>query len=229
VHWRSALPGTLEEFLAPRKKKVRWQARKDLASLGETYGDTLEVRVFRRPSELHRLFRDSEVVHRKTYQSALGVGFSTGDLHRRLTELAMARGWFRGYVLYLRDRPAAFWHGNAFGGVFGIGATGFDPAYTEDRPGTYLLMKVIEDLCADPAVQTLDFGFGDADYKRHFGDESWVEEDVVVFEPRARPVALNLAGTALQGTTAAARAALEKVGGLARLRQRRRAQAGSRS
>jgi CelD/BcsL family acetyltransferase involved in cellulose biosynthesis len=224
VHWRSALPGTLEEFLAPRKKKVRWQARKDPASLGETYGDALEVRVFRRPSELHRLFRDSEVVHRKTYQSALGVGFSTGDLHRRLTELAMARGWFRGYVLYLGGQPVAFWHGNAYHGTFGLGATGYDPAYAGDRPGGFLLMRLIEDLCADDAIHTLDFGFGDATYKRQLGDESRLEEDVAVFAPTAKAVAVNLARTTLHSATGVARRALARSGRLARAKKRWRGQ-----
>ncbi|HXV56799.1 MAG TPA: GNAT family N-acetyltransferase, partial [Gaiellaceae bacterium] len=220
VHWRSAIPGTLDEFLAPRKKKVRWQARKDLASLGEKYGDELEVRVFLGPDELDRLFRDSEAIHRTTYQSALGVGFSTGELHRRLTELAMARGWFRGYVLYLRGKPVAFWHGNAYHGTFGLGATGYDPAYADDRPGGFLLMRLIEDLCADEAVHTLDFGFGDATYKRQLGDESRVEEDVAVFAPTAKAVAVNLARTTLHSVTGALAGALARSGRLARAKKR---------
>jgi CelD/BcsL family acetyltransferase involved in cellulose biosynthesis len=224
LHWQAQLPGSLDEYLAGRSRRRRESVRRYSRRLERTYGDDARVEVYRTRDGIDRLFADSALVHRETYQHVLGVGFSEEKVQRALTELAMDQGWFRGYVLYLRDRPAAFWHGNAYGGVYGIGATGFDPAYTEDRPGTYLLMKVIEDLCADPAVHTLDFGFGDAEYKRHFGDESWVEEDVVVFEPRARPVALNLAGTALQGTTTGARAALEKVGGLSHLRRRRRAQ-----
>jgi CelD/BcsL family acetyltransferase involved in cellulose biosynthesis len=227
LHWRAQLPGSLDEYLAGRSRRRRESVRRYSRRLERTYGDDARVEVYRTRDGLDRLFADSALVHRETYQHVLGVGFSEERVQRALTQLGMDRGWFRGYVLYLRDRPAAFWHGNAFGGVFGIGATGFDPAYTEDRPGTYLLMKVIEDLCNDPAVHTLDFGFGDAEYKRNFGDESWVEEDVVVFEPRPRPVALNLAGTALQGTTTAARAALEKVGGLSHLRRRRRTQAES--
>jgi CelD/BcsL family acetyltransferase involved in cellulose biosynthesis len=143
--------------------------------------------------------------------------------------IALDGGWFRAWVLYLDGVPCAFELGHRCSETFIVAAKGFDPDYGHQNVGKVVQLKMLEDLVADPGVDVVDFGFGDADYKRHFGDESWVEEDVVVFEPRARPVALNLAGTALQGTTAAARAALEKVGGLARLRQRRRAQAGSRS
>lgn len=210
VHWSSRLPCSLEEFLAPRKKKVRWQARKDITRLQEAYGDDLEVRVFTSRDELDRLFHDSELVHRTTYQNALGVGFSTTRLHRSLTALALEKGWFRGYVLYLRGRPIAFWHGSAYRGRFGIAATGFDPDYADDRPGGYLLMRLIEDLCADESVQTLDFGFGDATYKRQLGDESRLEEDVAVFARTPKAVGVHLTRTALRGVTGVAQKALER-------------------
>ena len=133
----------------------------------------------------------------------------------------MDRGWFRGYVLYLRDTPAAFWHGNAYRGVFGAGATAFDPAFGDDRPGTYLLMRLVEDLAADPSVHTLDFGFGDAEYKRHFGDESWLEEDVA--RPASRPAArAELRPDHDAGRDQAAREAAERAGALNAPRRRRR-------
>jgi CelD/BcsL family acetyltransferase involved in cellulose biosynthesis len=211
-HWRSALPGSLEEFLALRKKKVRWQARKDAVNMRETYGDDVSVRVFRASEDLDRLFEDSAAVHRTTYQAGLGVGFSSDELHRRLTQLTMERGWFRGYVLYLRDEPVAFCHGNVYRNTFGLDATGFDPAHAESRPGGFLLMRLIEDLCADESVHAFDFGFGDATYKRQLGDESWLERDVSVWTPRPRSIRLNLTRTVLAGADSAARAALRRGG-----------------
>jgi CelD/BcsL family acetyltransferase involved in cellulose biosynthesis len=227
-HWRSALPGSLDEFLARRKKKVRWQARKDAAGLRETYGEDVSVRVFRTADGLERLFEDSWTVHRTTYQSALGVGFSTDDLHRRLTELMMERGWFRGYVLYLREQPVAFCHGNVYRDRFGLDATGFDPAYADSRPGGFLLMRLIEDLCADESVTTFDFGFGDATYKRQLGDESWLEQDVAVWAQRPRPLRLSLTRTGLAGANTAARALLRRGGLVTSARRRWRTRAARR-
>ena len=227
-HWRSALPGTLDEFLARRKKKVRWQARRDVANLQEVYGDELAVRVFRTADGLDRLFEDSAAVHRTTYQSALGVGFSTSELHRRLTELTMERGWFRGYVLYLREKPVAFCHGNVYRNTFGLDATGFDPAYAESRPGGFLLMRLIEDLCADETAHTFDFGFGDATYKRQLGDESWLEQDVSVWAQRPRPIRLGLTRTALAGANTAARALLRRGGLVTSVRRKWRTRAARR-
>ena len=169
--------------------------------------------------DLDRLFADSERVQQRTYQRSLGVGFTNDELTRRLTELAMDNGWFQGVVLYLRGEPAAFWHGSAYRGTFGTSVTGYDPAAAEHRPGTYLLMKLVETLCADPTVHTLDFGFGDAEYKRSFGDTSVLEEDAVVFEPRPRPLAVNAAESALLGTATLARSVLARGGGVEKARR----------
>lgn len=227
-HWRTALPGSLDEFLARRKKKVRWQARRDAAHLQEVHGEDLVVRVFRTADDLDRLFEDSAAVHRTTYQSALGVGFSASELHRRLTELTMERGWFRGYVLYLREQPIAFCHGNVYRETFGLDATGFDPAHADLRPGGYLLMRLIEDLCADESVHAFDFGFGDATYKRQLGDECRLEQDVSVWAPRPRPLRIGLTRTALAGANTAARAVLRRGGLITSARRKWRERAARR-
>jgi CelD/BcsL family acetyltransferase involved in cellulose biosynthesis len=221
-HWRTELPGSLDEFLARRSRRRRESVRRYSRRLEKTYGDEARVEVVRDAAGLEKLFTESKIIHRETYQHILGVGFSDENVQRRLAELAADRGWFRGYVLYLRDKPVAFWHGNAYKGSFGVVSTGFDPAYAEDRPGTYLLMRAIEDLSADGSAQMLDFGFGDADYKRHFGDEVIEEQDIGIFEPRAKLLALNAAHSALGGVTAGARAAAAGTGALGNLRKQRR-------
>jgi GNAT acetyltransferase-like protein len=222
-HWRTALPGSLDEFLARRSRRRRESVRRYSRRLEKTYGDEARVEIVRDAAGLERLFAESKIIHRETYQHVLGVGFSDENVQRRLAELAAERGWFRGYVLHLRDKPVAFWHGNAYKGSFGVVSTGFDPAYAEDRPGTYLLMRAVEDLSADGSAQVLDFGFGDADYKRHFGDDFVEEQDIGIFEPRPRLLALNAAHSALGGATAGARAVAAGTGALGNVRKQRRA------
>jgi CelD/BcsL family acetyltransferase involved in cellulose biosynthesis len=221
-HWRAALPGTLDDFLAQRSRRRRETVRRYSRRLERTYGDDARVEVIRDPAGLESLFAQSKLVHRETYQHVLGVGFSDENVQRRLAELSAERGWFRGYLLYLRDKPVAFWHGNAYRGSFGVASTGFDPAYADDRPGTYLLMRAVEDLSRDGSAQTIDFGFGDADYKRHFGDGFVEEQDVGVFQRGIRTIALNTVHSALGGATSAGRTVAGATGALTSLRRRRR-------
>ena len=51
-------------------------------------------------------------------------------------------------------------------------------------------MRMIEDLSRHPTVFAIDYGFGDAQYKRSFADESRDEADVRIFAAeRARDMA----------------------------------------
>lgn len=81
---------------------------------------------------------------------------------------------------------------------------------------------MIDDLSADGTTHEIDFGFGDADYKRHFGDGFVEEQDVGVFEHRVGTIGLNAVHSAVGGATAAGRAFAGATGALANLRRRRR-------
>jgi hypothetical protein len=66
----------------------------------------------------------------------------------------------------------------------------------------------------------MDFGLGDAEYKRHFGDERWAEEDVLLFARRPRPVVVNLARAGVLEASRAGKATLERSGKLAAARRK---------
>jgi CelD/BcsL family acetyltransferase involved in cellulose biosynthesis len=216
--WRARIPASFDEYLSARSSKTRSNVKRYGRRLEERFGDGVDFRVFRTPNELEELMRDTEAVHVKTYQHGMGAGLKGTELERRLRELAAARGWFRAFVLYLDGAPAAFWHGTAYRGVFYTGPTGYDPAHRDLRLGTYVLGKMVEELCGE--VDWMDFGSGDAEYKRHFSDENRLEEDVTVFAARPRAVAINMAQTTVRGASRASKAVLAKSG---RLRSARRA------
>jgi CelD/BcsL family acetyltransferase involved in cellulose biosynthesis len=162
--------------------------------------------------DLEQIFRDLVSVADTTYQRALGAAFSDTEEGRALVRLSLAHGWFRAWVLYRRDEPIAFWQGTVYNRVYMSGIPGYKPEYRPYRVGIYLLMKVIEDLCADPNVDFLDYGPGDADYKRQFSSENWEERDVVVFAPTLRSVRINTVRTVILAGAKVAKATVERVG-----------------
>jgi CelD/BcsL family acetyltransferase involved in cellulose biosynthesis len=109
----------------------------------------------------------------------------------------MEHGWFRGYVLYLDGKPVAFHHGELYGGRFRLGRPGYDPDFASLRVGVYLLLYLIEDLCRDETARVLDYGAGDADYKRRLGTRSWQEDNVIIFAPTVYAASVNLVRTVL--------------------------------
>jgi CelD/BcsL family acetyltransferase involved in cellulose biosynthesis len=212
THHRLVLPASFDEFLASRGRKVRSGLRNHANRLRRVFGDELTVDSMREPADFDCIFRDLVQVAAKTYQRGLGASFANTAERRELVRLSLERGWFRAWVLYRGGTPIAFWQGSVFDRVYRSGTTGFHPEYAVHRVGTYLLMRVIEDLCADSGVDVLDYGLGDAEYKRRFGSDSWQERDVVVFAPTLRGVRLNATRSAILGSALGAKRVLTRIG-----------------
>ena len=94
--------------------------------------------------------------------------------------------------------PCAFHHGDLYRGRFRHGRPGYDPDFAHLRVGTYLLLKLFKRaLIRHPEAAFVDYGVGDADYKRRFGSRSWREGSLVVYAPTFRATRVNVVRTAL--------------------------------
>ena len=223
VHYAMTIPGSSEEFY--RRLSPEWRRTlKRYASklLRENFGD-VTVRHFRETADLDRMREDFESIAKKTYHRGLGVGFSdTPEIRSRLS-LVAKKGWLRGYVLYVQGVPWAFFLGTLYRGTCHGDFMGFDPLHAKYSPGMYLLTKIIEDLCngndGGGKVSMIDFGLGDAHYKKVLGDLEWDDASLYIFSPNISGVSLNLMRVAGAMLDRAARAGVEKVGLLDRVKK----------
>ncbi len=200
AHWEMQLEDSLDATLRSRSPKVRENARRINRRIHAEFGSTVTVRVFREPDDLETLVRDVDAVASLSYQRPGRPLFGHDGLERALARLGLERGWYRGYVLELDKVPVAFWTGYVYGGVFGLrGATGFDPRFSRYSPGTFLMMRLISDLC-DEGVGLFDLGRGDLEYKRWLASGYRSEVDVRVHAPRPAEVAVALAASMVNGT-----------------------------
>jgi hypothetical protein len=223
--WERSLPSSFDAFLASLSKSTRTSVKRYANKLERDYSGRLETRKLTTPADLDVYFRDADTVASKSYQRGLGVGVRDDPAQRRRAQVAAEHGWFRAYVLYVGGQPVAFCGGEAYAGRFYYSIPGYDPSFREHRVGQYVLMKMIEDLCEDESVHVLDFGPGDAEYKRRFGDRTWHEADVHLFAARPRPIAVNLSRTAILRTNDALASAARSLRVFGRIKQgwRRRA------
>ncbi|HEY4348242.1 MAG TPA: GNAT family N-acetyltransferase [Gaiellaceae bacterium] len=206
---RLVLPESFDEFLGSRSHKTRKGVRQDRRRLDAAFGSRLTVTRVGEPSGLDTLLRDAERVARSTYQRKLGAGFEDTESQRALIEVGLEHGWLRGYLLYLDGDPIAYWLCAVYGETMLLKTGGYDPAHAADRVGIHLLMRVIEDACADPALRILDFGPGDAGYKEQFSSESVRERNLVLFAPTFHARRINATRTAILGPARLARRALD--------------------
>jgi Acetyltransferase (GNAT) domain len=227
--WERSLPTSFDAFMQSLSKSTRSGVKRYSNKLERDFDGRLRVRRFTETGELDDYFRDADAVAGMSYQRGLGVGVRDEESQRLRAQLSTERGWFRAYVLYVDEQPVAFCGGDAYAGRFYYAIPGYDPSYGEYRVGTYVLMRMIEDLCKDETVTVLDFGYGDAEYKRRFGDRSWHESDVLLFAPRIRPVSINVARTTILTTNDALARVAGSLGvaGKVKNRWRRHAAPGS--
>ncbi|HEY7198384.1 MAG TPA: GNAT family N-acetyltransferase [Gaiellaceae bacterium] len=219
THRRQVLPESVEAFLESKAPKTRYGWTRPGKKLTKEFGDRLSLVKYREPGDVERIFADQVVVAEKTYQQGLGVAFGDTERQHRLVELALDRGWYRSYVLYLDGKPIAFWPGIAYERVFFVGTPGYDPELARYSLGAYLQLEIVADLCLDPDVDIVDFGFGDAEYKRRLGTESWTEQEILVFAPTLRARRIQLVRGGILGAASLAKRLLGE-GRVAALKKR---------
>jgi len=222
LHRSMTIPATVEDFYQRLSKKVRknqkWQAKKLL----QDFSGNVRVDCIRETDDLDRMIQNAEEVARKTYQRGLGVGFeNNAEMHERL-RLEAEKGRLRAFILYIVNRPRAFWIGTVYQRTFYSDFMGYDPEYGRYSPGMFLVMKVVERFCegqgSDDVVQ-IDFGQGDAQYKEMLGNCIWQEGSIFIFAPRLRGLGLNALRTPVLLVDRLATAVVARTGLFAKIKR----------
>jgi len=201
-HWTRELPESYEAFLSSlrRRKHLKYYMRR----LEKEYGDRLVLTRLHRPEDLEPLLADVEVVASRTYQRGLDAGFHA-ERDREIVRTGLAAGRYNAWVLAIDGAPVAFEYGELFDGTYFLGGKGYVPELADKSLGNYVALNVLRELIGEGSAQRIDFGFGDADYKRSFGDDGWDEADLTVYAARPRPLAINALHSAIVGADRGAR------------------------
>ncbi|MES1246184.1 MAG: GNAT family N-acetyltransferase [Actinomycetota bacterium] len=209
---RIVLPASFDAFLAGLGRKTRAGVRYDAKRLEAALDVRVEIVSEPDPSVVERL----DEIARTTYQRRLGAGFSRDRSAVLLT--ALAHGWARVYLLWDGDTPVAFWWCGLHDTTIRTNTTGYLASYAQHRPGIYLLMRVIEDAIADPALEVLDFGPGRSGYKQRFANDGYDERNLLLFAPRPRARLAHGLNDAVRVATTGARFVLDRTGATQRLK-----------
>lgn len=191
-HYMMKLPDSVEQIYGRMSAKHRKNLRREIRQLFSQR--ETRIRCYESMDELDEMFQNVEEIAKKTYQRGLGAGFIDNLEVRERLGLAAQKGWLRANVLYIGDRPIAFWIGMLYNGSFVSEYLGYDPEFRRLSPGMVLIMKVIEGFCGRVTgniVNELDFGLGHAEYKLALSDKNWLEAPLYIFSPTLRGLSLN--------------------------------------
>jgi len=190
-HFSMKLSGTMEEMYRGLSSNARHDLRRKAKRLLKDFPGKVEVSCFREESSLEVMIRDLEAIAKKTYQRGLGVGFLDNAEMRQRLSLAARRGWLRSYILYVEDKPCAFWMGTLYQGTFHVDFCGYDPSYDRSSPGTFLLTRMLEGFGREKFDQ-IDFGYGEERHKQRFSNCKWHEAMVRIYAPTVRGLGIKV-------------------------------------
>lgn len=206
-HWRMSMPDEMDQFYKACSRGHRGSLRRGLRKFEKEYPGPDNFVKYTSEDEVGDFVKMAADISSKTYQHAIGAGLVDDEQTTSRIRTAARHGWFDGGLLFAGDKPCAFQLGLRYRQVYYLVSLGYDPDLNSFRIGTNLFLKVLESLCEDPSINTFDFYFGDAEYKKRYGTTNWPEACTYIFAPRLYPVCIN----ALRNTVAATNAALAYV------------------
>jgi CelD/BcsL family acetyltransferase involved in cellulose biosynthesis len=223
LRWRASIPPTRDEFMSA----LSGHTRSNLRRLERRFHERVpnwSVRRYQRPEDLDAAISEIERVASRTWQRKLGGGFEATAVEVAFYRLAASRDAFRAWVLYDDSKPIAFLNGLVDHDVFVGRFMAYDPDYAPLGPGLYLFSQLIGDICSDDRVHYYDLGPGDSDFKRRFGDQSWLEADVYLARATPKGLRLNLTRSGTKALQYAGKSAVTHNHTAARIWTQRRKQ-----
>jgi hypothetical protein len=194
THFSATLPKSAQEYYANLSAFTRRRLKTKMNKLDKVFAGSVKIHCITNAAETDTLAADAEVIMKTSYQRGLGVGFADTPAMREQLRMRAEKGWLRAYVLYLANRPAAFWIGDLNQTTFRSEYTAYHGDFAKYSPGIYLMLKVIEGFCSERGdlVTEVDFATGAAQYKEILSNHEWYEASVHIFAPSVKGIQLKL-------------------------------------
>lgn len=175
-HFLLEIPESLEGYLKTKDAKSRYNLKRLMKQLENTYQDNVHIRMFTEDKDVEVFCEHAESIAHMSHLRPLNVGFRSTPTEIKKKKILANIGFFRSYVLYLNGKPSAFICGILYKRSFFTEHIGFDVQYERLSIGSYLLLKVIEDIASGRCADTLDYSYGSDSYKKRFS--SLVNKDI---------------------------------------------------
>ncbi len=176
------LDNDIDTYLGSMKRKVRYNLKRNIKLFETGHGKPLLRKTVNR-DEVSSFLNHTEEIYKKTWQAnSLGYEQKNTDYNHRKMSLISELGNLRSYVLFKDKTPVAFVIGYQFKNNYIYQDIGYDPAYKKWSPGSVLLFLLIEELFSIDKPELLDFGFGENDYKKIYGNTEKISSNIYIYK-----------------------------------------------
>jgi CelD/BcsL family acetyltransferase involved in cellulose biosynthesis len=165
------LSASFGDYLKSLSSKSRANMRREVRQLADRAGGELQAVRVSAPKDVPQFLERAVRVAKNSWQArALGERVRCDEASCRKLEDHASRGLLRSYVLQAADASLAFVIGYQYLGVYHYVEVAYDETHADHSPGKVLLTLMLEDLHEYQRPETVNFGVGDASYKRRFGN-----------------------------------------------------------
>ncbi len=171
VNRQIKMADSLDDYLGAMKKKTRYNLKRTAKKLSELDDGTIKTIEVRQPDDVKRFLQDLDTIYNCTWQSGtFGKKIRNTAAGIAFFENIAAKGWLRSYILKSDKTPIAFILGYQYNGIYYYDEIGHDLSWRKENPGNALNLHMMEFLHASDTPDIVDFGYGENDYKRIFGN-----------------------------------------------------------
>lgn len=186
-----SLPDKFDDFLARFSKKKRYNLKRQVRLMEEAYNGQMRLECITQPAQIEPFLAAAEAVATGSWKDDQ----LTQALVRTPANIATYsdlanRGLLRSYVLRNADQAVAYALGYQFDTTYHYADIAYSGSEVNLSPGTVLLCLIVRDLVETSRLRMLNFGIGNADYKRQFGDQHTIDRSLWVLRPTFRNQAI---------------------------------------
>ncbi|TCV97604.1 CelD/BcsL family acetyltransferase involved in cellulose biosynthesis [Luteibacter rhizovicinus] len=172
VQWSIAPQSSPAGWLATMDAKRRGDLTRRLRGMYKKLGDGTHMQTVDTADEVDGYARLLNDVYAKSWH-AREAPIDWNDVARRQLFARLAtQGQFVGHLLMKDGCAIAYVHGYRMGGRYVLDDTGYDEAFASIGVGSSLVFQAICDLMQRYPGETVDFGYGDNQYKRVLATDS---------------------------------------------------------
>jgi len=212
---RIVFPESFDAWWSGFSSKTRNTLKRKVKAFGEARLERITL-----PEQVPDFLTHARTISEKSWQTELlGLRIRNDERELHLFHGLASEGTLRSYLLWQGGRPVSFCIGTQFNGLFNYEEVAYDRDVSRSSPGQVLVLKMLEDLFAEDSPRVFDFGGGDAEYKRQFGNAVSESGPVWLLRPGLKSQLIRSYFAGRQVLSRSLRAVLGAAGWWPRLRQ----------
>ncbi len=213
--WRIAFPSLEEEYWKTFSSRTRRAFRTRL----KKFGQTQLVRITD-VGQIPDFLTAAHEISKQSWQSRqFGLRIRNDANELRCLSVLARHGFLRSYLWQVEGKPAAFALCHQHAGHFRYEEIAYCAEFSPLSPGETMLQQIVEDLYQHNLPKLFDFGGGDAEYKRRFGNLESRSQSLWLVPPTWRAGSTLAYLNGCRGLRSVARRAVKATGLATKARQ----------